>query len=136
MTMFADPIVVSPGSIVAFYIVVATALVVETGIVSALLAFRGVAPLNLFFGYLVTNVAVYLLVFGLPFFVEPSFVFLKEMLVILLDGLSIKFLVSFPVFQGDNYRNVTWRLALLISGIGNAVSYIIGEIAKHQHESL
>lgn len=66
--MLADPIVVSPSSIMAFYIVIGTALIVETGIVSGLLAFRGVAPLNLFFGYLVTNVSVYFLIFGLPFF--------------------------------------------------------------------
>jgi hypothetical protein len=133
MTMLADPIVVSPSSIVAFYIVVSTALIVETGIVSALLAFRGAAPLNVFFGYLITNVSIYLLVFGLSFFVEPSFVLLKEIAVVLLDGLAIKILVSLSVFQGDNYRNVTWSLALLISGIGNSLSYIIGEIANHQH---
>lgn len=131
--MLADPIIVSPSSIVAFYVVVGTALIVETGIVSGLLAFRGIAPLNFFTGYLVTNVSIYLLVFGLPFFVEPSFVFWKEILVIFLDGLTIKLLVIFPVFQGDNYRNVSWRLALLISCIGNAASYLIGEVANHQH---
>lgn len=132
--MFADPIIISPGSIIAFYIVVGTALIVETGIVSSLLAFfRGVAPLNLFTGYLITNVSIYLLIFGPYVFVEPSHMLLKEILVVLLDGLAIKLLVGFSVFQGDNYQTVTWWLALIISGIGNIVSYLIGEMANHQH---
>jgi hypothetical protein len=59
-------------------------------------------------------------------------VVLKEVIVVLLDGLAIKCLVNFSAFQGDNYRNVSWWLALLISSIGNAVSYLIGEAANHQ----
>lgn len=128
--MLADPIVINPSSMIAFYIVVGTALIVETGIVSGLLAFRGVAPLNLFTGYLITNVSVYLLIFGLPFPGHSSPALLKEIFVVFLDGMAIKLLVSLLVFQGDNYRNVTWWLAFLISTVGNAVSYMIGVIAN------
>lgn len=130
---FADPIVLNPGSVISLYVVIGTALIVEAGIVSAILTFRGVAPLNLFIGYLITNISVYLLVFGLPFFDESAQTIWKEIAVVLLDGLAIKILTGFSIFQGDDYRKIAWWLALLVSITGNAVSYLIGEIASHQH---
>ena len=55
-----------------------------------------------------------------------------EALVVILDGLAIKFLTSLNPFQGDGYRRVGWWRAFVISCIGNAASYFIGTIASQK----
>ena len=59
----ADPVLVNPSSVIAFWVVAFAALVVETGVVTLLLAFSGLAPLPMFVGYLIANVAVFLFIF-------------------------------------------------------------------------
>jgi hypothetical protein len=56
-------------------------------------------------------------------------VFAFEVLVVPIDGLVIKLLVTLDAFPGDNYRGISWPRSMHISGIGNALSYIIGHIA-------
>ena len=52
-----------------------------------------------------------------------------EALVVLIDGLIIKLLVTLNTFQGDDYRGVSWLRSTVISGIGNGLSYFIGYVA-------
>jgi len=55
-----------------------------------------------------------------------------EALVVLVDGLVIKLLVTLAAFQGDNCRGVSWLCSTAISGIGNALSYFVGYIAMQR----
>ena len=55
-----------------------------------------------------------------------------ELLVVLIDGLVIKLLVTFAAFQGDNYRGVSWLRSTVISGLGNGLSYFVGYIATQR----
>jgi hypothetical protein len=130
--VYADPIVINPSSLISLYVVIFVALIVEAGVVTLLLTFRSVAVLKMFFAYLVANVMIYLLIFGLPFGYELASVPTREALAVLFDGLAIKLLVSFDALQGDDFKDVSWLRALCISCAGNAVSYFIGSIASHK----
>jgi hypothetical protein len=129
----ANPVMLDPSSLLAFGIVVFWAFVVEAGVVALLLTFRGVAPLRIFFAYLLGNAAVFFFVFqpllessrNLP-------VLMLEILVIVIDGLIIKLLVTFDSFQGDSYRGVSWVRSTAISSIGNGISYFVGYLAARR----
>ena len=129
----ANPVILNPSSLLAFYIVAFWAFVVEAGVVALLLAFRGIAPLRVFMAYFVANAAVFFFLFQ-PLLEGSSSlpVLALEALVVLIDGLVIKLLVTLAAFQGDNYRGVGWLRSTLISGIGNGLSYFVGYIATQK----
>ena len=51
---------------------------------------------------------------------------------VLVDAAVIKLLVALNPFQGDSYRGVGWFRSLVTSGIGNALSYLVGYIATRR----
>ena len=59
----ANPVILDPGSLIAFGIVALAAFVVEAGVVALLLTFSGLAPLRIFGAFFVTNLAVFCFVF-------------------------------------------------------------------------
>jgi hypothetical protein len=129
----ANPVILNPSPLLAFCVVAFWAMVVESGVVTLLLAFRGVAVLPLFLGYFVLNSSVFLFLFQ-PLLTgshSPP-VPLLEAMVVLIDASVIKLLVSFCSFQGDGFRSVSWVRALVTSGIGNALSYFVGYIANRR----
>ena len=132
LAAFANPVMIEPSSLLAFCIVVFWALVVEAGVVALLLAFQGLNPLRIFIAYGVTNIAVFLFVFEPLLNQEWSSVPVLEILVVLLDGLAIKLLTRLSAFQGDDFKGVSWLRSFIISCIGNAASYFIGNIASHR----
>lgn len=124
----ANPCIINPSSLIAFGIVAFWALVVEAGIVALLLTFSGLAPLKVFVGFFLANVAVFLFVFcplqqrmALP---------LLEAMVVAIDAVSIKILSSLSGFQGESYRRVSWLFAGFVSLAGNAASFFVGVIAS------
>ena len=129
----ANPVMLDPSSLLAFYIVAFWAFVIEAGVVALLLAFRGIAPLRVFMAYFVANAAVFFFVFQ-PLLEASSSppVLALEALVVLIDGLVIKLLVTSAAFQGDNYRGVSWLRSTVISGLGNGLSYFVGYIATQR----
>jgi hypothetical protein len=129
----ANPVILDPSSLIAFFVVAVGAFVVEAGIIALLLAFRGVAPLRVFVAYFAANAAVFFFLFQ-PLLMGSSDppVLALEALVVLIDGLVIKLLVTLAAFQGDNYRGVGWLRSLFLSGIGNGLSYFVGYIASQK----
>jgi hypothetical protein len=129
----ANPVMLNPSSLIAFFVVAFWALVVEAGVVALLLTFRGIAPLRVFTGYLIANAGVFFFLFQ-PLLMGSSCppVLALEVLVVLIDGLIIKLLVTLDYFQGDNYRSVGWRRSTVISAIGNCLSYFVGYIATQK----
>jgi hypothetical protein len=126
----ANPVILNPASLIAFYVVALWAFVVEAGVVALLLAFRGIDPLRVFLAYFIANASVFFCLFQ-PLLEGSSRppVLALEALVVLVDGLAIKLLVTLVAFQGDNYRGVSWLRSTVISGIGNTLSYFVGYIA-------
>jgi hypothetical protein len=129
----ANPVMLNPSSLIAFYVVAFWAFVVEAGIIALLLTFRGVAPLRVFIAYFIANAGVFFVLFEplLEGSTNPP-VLALEALVVLIDCLIIKRLVTFDYFQGDSYRGIGWRRSLLVSGVGNGLSYFIGCIATQK----
>jgi hypothetical protein len=108
-------------------------MVVEAGVVSLLLAFRGAAALPVFVAYFILNGAVFLFLFQ-PLLVGSRTlpVPVLEGMVVLIDGAVIKLLVTLSPFQGDSYSGVSWFRSLVTSGMGNALSYLVGYIATRR----
>ena len=129
----ANPVILDPSSLIAFFVVAFWAFVIEAGVVALLLTFRGVAPLRVFVAYFVANAAVFIFLFQ-PLLMGSSNppVLALEVLVVLIDGLIIKLLIALDYFQGDNYRGVGWLRSTLTSGIGNSLSYFVGYIATQK----
>jgi hypothetical protein len=129
----ANPVILNPSSLLAFCVVAFWAMVVEAGIVALLLAFRGAAVLPVFGGYFLLNGAVFLFLFQ-PLLVGSRSlpVPVLEGLVVLVDAAAIKLLVALNPFQGDGYRGVSWFRSVVASGIGNALSYVVGYIATRK----
>jgi hypothetical protein len=128
----ANPVIIDGTSLLALCIAAFWAFVVEAGIVALLLAFRGMAPLRVFGAYFVINLAVFLFVFEpllerrwLP---VPGL----EAVVVGIDALGIKFLASRSPLQGEGFAEVSWFRALVVSGFGNAASYLIGYFAAQK----
>ena len=128
MVMRANPYIVNPSSLIAFGVVAASALIVEAGVVALLLAFAGLAPLRMFVGFLLANVAIFMFIFW-PLQGRVSLPVL-EALVVIIDAACIKLLSKLAVFQGDSYRNVGFLFAGATSLAGNAVSFCIGVMAS------
>jgi hypothetical protein len=129
----ANPVILDPSSLIAFFVVAIGAFVVEAGIVALLLALRGVAPLRVFIAYFAANAAVFFFLFQ-PLLMGSSSppVLALEALVVLIDGLVIKLLVTLVAFQGENYCGVGWLRSLVLAGVGNGLSYFMGYIASQK----
>lgn len=123
----ANPYSLNPSSLIAFGVVSAFALVVEAGLVALLLTFAGLAPVRIFFGFLVANIAVFIFVF-LPLQRHLTLPTL-ETLVVIIDATAIWLLARVPAFQGNSCRGVGWMFAGITSLVGNAASFWIGVIA-------
>jgi hypothetical protein len=84
-----------------------------------------------FIAYFVADAAVFFFLFQ-PLLMGSSSppVLVLEALVVPIDGLIIKLLVTLDYFQGDNYRSVGWRRSTVISAIGNGLSYFVGYITQ------
>lgn len=132
LAAWADPVIIDPTSLLAFGIVAFWALIVEAGVVALLLTLQGLKPLRIFIAYGVANTAVFLFVLEPLLNRETASVPILEALVVVLDGLVIKLLTSLDSFQGDGYKGVSWLRSLVVSCLGNAVSYFIGNIASHR----
>ncbi len=108
---WANPVSINGISLIAFGIVAFWALVVEAGVVALMLLFAGMAPLRTMGGYLVTNVAVFVFLFFPMTQRESAPLWLLEVGVVWLDASAIRMLSRKPYFQGDDYKEVSWRQA-------------------------
>ena len=129
----ANPVLLHRSSLLAFGMIMFWSFAVEAGLVVLLLAFQGAAPLRVFLAYFVGNAAVFFFVFQ-PLLMRSRSppVLALEVMVVFIDGLVLKLLVTFDAFQGDAYRGVSWTRSTAISGIGNGLSYFIGYVATQR----
>ena len=131
-TVCANPVSIDPVSLLAFCVVVFWAFIVESGVVTLLLAFRGVVVTRMFFCYYLANALIFFLVFQPTLESRCMPVFLLESIIVMIDASAIKFLLNQEFLQGDNYQELSWRGAVIISAIGNSLSYLVGCIARQR----
>lgn len=127
LTVRANPVILDPTSLLAFGVVAFWAFVIEAGVVALLLTFSDLAPLRVFGGFFVTNLAIFCFLFY-PLLRRIPLPAL-EALVVVVDGVAIKLLGSLGAFQQDEFRGVTWLRAGLIALVGNGASFFVGVIA-------
>jgi len=124
--------VIDPVSLVAFCVVAFWAFIVESGIVTLLLAFHGVVVMRMFFCYYLANALIFFFVFQPTLESRCMPVFMLESIIVVIDASAIKFLLTQDFLQGENYRELSWRGAVIISAIGNSLSYLVGCIASQR----
>ena len=105
-------------------------MVVEAGVVTLLLVFRGMEALPIFLAYFVINGVVFLLVFQpLVTGSESPPMPALAIMIVLIDSAVIKLLAALHPFHAESYRGVTWSGSLVISSIANVLSYLVGYVA-------
>jgi hypothetical protein len=126
----ANPVGVDAGSVSAFPIVAVFALLVEAGVVALLLSRSGVESPQVFVGYFVMNLVVFISLFVsfTPYHMTHILGF--ESLSVAADSICIKWLTAIETFRGDDSQGVSWLQALLISCAGNVTSFLVGLSAQ------
>ena len=122
----ANPIV-SPTHTVAYIIVVGTSFLVEVAVTTGYLALAGMSAGVVFVALVLVNLGSYMGIL-LPALDHDVPVLVIELLVVLAEGVVIKFMSAFPTFQGDTFTSLKWRHAFAAAGIGNAFSYWVGKM--------
>lgn len=128
---WANPVVINPASLIAFWVVVFFALVVEAGIASLLVTLAGLSPVRIFFGFLAAHAAIYFLGFRPLLEQERMPLAVLECGVVTVDAALIKWLSGFDTFQRDSFVGLSWSRALTTAIAGNAFSYFIGQAASN-----
>lgn len=125
---FANPIVSTMESLFsAATIVIFFALIVETSAVTILLWFFDMSVKPVYFTFFIGNLTVFLLVF-LPVIRSDVNWIAAEWIAVLCDSSAIKIISLFDLFQEATFKSLKWRYVLLVSVIGNIVSYYVGAI--------
>ncbi len=128
LSVWANPAILNPQSLIAFWIVAFWALVIESGVSTLAVSLSGVLVLPVFGTLLIANFATF--AFGFMPLLGRLPLWLLEPLVVAFDALVMKLVVALPVFQRGDYLGVSWRRALLASALGNTASYFLGVLAS------
>ncbi len=129
----ANPVVINPSSLIAFWVVVFFALVVEAGISALIVTLSGMSPARIFFAFLTANAAVYFLGFR-PLLEAGKFpLMILECAVVGVDAAAILLFSQFEFFQSQNFVKLSWFQAMLAASGGNAFSYFIGRVASNPY---
>lgn len=124
----ANPVVVpDPVSIFAYVMVVGSAILIEACLVTLVLLFFNLSIKPLFFGLYLGNLVIYLVLF-LPLLKNDAALWIAEIAVVGADGILIKALSSYEIFQGEDFKRLKWSVAFLIAAAGNLVSYYVGSV--------
>jgi hypothetical protein len=123
----ANPNTLDAESVLALGIVAFWALVVESGLVTLALSFRGICIMPVFITLLMANVGVF--VFGFVPLNGDIPLGVLEGLVVIVDSVLVKTLLAFSIFQGEDFAGVTWRRSLVACLIGNGASFLVGVMA-------
>jgi len=127
LVVHADPVAIDGQSTIAYGIVATWALIMESGLVTAILYSSEILVMPAFFTLLLANVAVFLFAF-LPLSTHVS-LWILEPGVVLADAVAIKLIADAPFLHGTG---VTWRRAFVASLIGNAASFFVGVLGSHE----
>ena len=122
---FANPIVFDPLGSVASVLLLGGAVTVEACLVTLMLLFFNMPLKPLFFAVFLGNLAVYFALF-LPLLDSSIDLWLLEALIVIVDGIMIKVISCFGVFQEADFKGLKWKWAFLAAILGNSVSYLIG----------
>jgi len=126
-TAFANPVNFDPGSWIAFVIVFGATFGLEAFVVTAILFFCRMAIYPSLIALFIGNITIYFIIFK-PLLSAVDNVLVAEVLIIIVEGIFIKIISSFDIFQLEDFKGLKWRTAFIASAVGNALSYYSGAI--------
>jgi hypothetical protein len=124
---FANPTGIDLSSLAGIVIFLFPVLALESFVVTAVLFCSHMAVVPSLFAIFIGNLAMYFIIFT-PLLYTLNNVPAAEILIIAIEGIYIKVISRFGVFQSDDFNGLKWRTAFIASGLGNALSYYIGTL--------
>jgi hypothetical protein len=121
----ANPIVIDPLSSFSYVMVLGGAITVEACLVTLLLLFFDMSAKPLFFALFFGNLVLYFVLFMPLVDLLPN-LWLAEVLIVAADGIMIKAISMFEMFQEPDFKGLKWIYAFLIGMLGNSLSYFVG----------
>jgi len=121
---FANP-VVDPATDIGFIIVLGSALGLEVLITATILYFCHMAFVPLLIALFAGNLIMYFVIFQ-PVLSGISNIFSAETIIIIVEGIFIKVVSRFDVFQLEEFKRLRWTTAFIVAAVGNALSYSTG----------
>jgi hypothetical protein len=125
----ANP-VVDPTHVIGSVMVLGSLLMLEASIATMALLFFGMSPKPVFFAILLGNIGMYFVVFW-PMYEVLENLFIAESIIVFAEATLIKLVARLDFFQLDTFRGIGWKSAIVISVIGNLLSYYVGTIIIH-----
>ena len=123
---YANPVIFpDPVHILAYVLVLGSAVAIEAGIVTLILMFWGTEVKQVYAAVAIGNLIIYFAAF-LPLLNITSSLWIAETTIVGLDGVLIKMITLCDIFRDDTFRPLRWGYAFLIAAVGNIVSYYVG----------
>jgi hypothetical protein len=126
---FANPTAIDPGTLIGLAIFLLPILALESFVVTGVLFFSRMAVVPSLAAVFIGNLVLYFIVF-IPLLSDMNNVPAAEILIAVIEGVYIKAISRFGVFQMDDFNGLKWRTAFIASAIGNALSYYIGTLVN------
>jgi hypothetical protein len=124
-TAFANPIVIDADVWFRLGIILVAAFSVETLVVTTILYFCHMEFIPTLIAIFVGNFAIYFIIFK-PILLSVHNVMVAELLIVAVEGIFIKIISSIDTFQLEEFKELKWPTAIIISAVGNAMSYFSG----------
>lgn len=121
----AGPIVSDGGCLIVFM----SASMVEVSITAILLFCFDLALKPVWMALFVGNMIIYYVLF-LPLLETIPNLLIVEGLIVAADGILIKLVSLFDVFQTQSFKGFPWKYAFIIAAMGNFVSYYVGAVMQ------
>jgi len=125
---FANPVVsLNPVYWVKPFLILGTILGLETFLVVTILFFCHMAVIPCLIAYFSGNILIYFIIFQ-PLLSAIDNVWICEIIIIVIEGILIKVISTFDVFQLEEFKGLKWITAFICSATGNAFSYYLGTL--------
>jgi hypothetical protein len=127
-TAFANPIVVfDPVYWIKSLSILGTILGLETFLVVTILFFCHMTVIPSLIAVFSGNLLIYFIIFQ-PLLSAIENVWICEIVIVVIEGILIKVISLFDVFQLEEFKGLKWVTAFICSAIGNAFSYFLGTL--------
>jgi hypothetical protein len=127
--VWANPVIYPSISDGGYFVVLVSASVVEVSLVALILFCFDFALKPVWMALFVGNMIIYYMIF-LPLLDAVSSLLIVEGLIVAADGILIKTVSLFDIFQQQTFKGLRWKYAFLIAAIGNIVSYYLGSVIQ------
>jgi hypothetical protein len=109
-------------------IILCAILGIEVCVVTLILFFCHMAAVPTLIALFIGNLVMYFVIFA-PLLSAIHNVWVAELLIIAVEGIFIKKISTIDTFQAEDFKGLKWQTAIIVSAVGNALSYYVGTLA-------